>query len=829
MAQDPYKEETVDIKSLIFKYLRHWYWFVIALVIALTVAYFYNKFSETVYRTNATVLIRDDRKGGFRPGQFMGELDLFSPRRNIYNEMAIIRSYSLVDTTTRQMDVKTSYYNIGRIVGEIRKTEIYRNTPFVADYDPDNVPKNTPFNVKIISEDEYEIELGNNNRSLFGRSGSKNNTKRVRFGEEFMSNGYRLSLHLTDNYRPASHDGREYIFVVNSFGSLVSRYRSKISVEPLNPDVSIVEVTFEATNAQRASDFLNRLTENYIFQGLDEKNQIAHNTIRFIDQQIDVTTDSLYLAESSLQEFRSKHKLMDISYQANQLFTELSELDREKAVHEVKAQYYDYLLEYLYEGKDFSEMLSPSAMGIQDMLLNKLVSDLTMLYTERSRALLSSTEFNPYLRSLDKEIETTKKALRENIKNIIKSNKILLADLKNRINTLESRISMLPSTERELIGIQRKFNLSDATYNYLMEKRAEAGIALASNIPDNKIIDAARNSGIVSPKKNRNYLIAMVLGLIFPMGVIYLHDFFNTKIRDKKDVTSVVKYPVIGVIPHLRQSARAKVIKLVAFEQTKSPTTEAFRALRANLSFMAAGKNSKIVTVTSAKSEEGKTFTAVNLASVLALSGKKTLVLSADLRKPRIYQEFDVEKEPGLVNYLIGKEKLDDIIQKAPQNENLHVVTSGTVPPNPSELLESDKMNQMFKELNNKYDYVVIDTPPIGIVPDSIPVLTASDVVLFIVREKFSEKSSLEFLNDFAEKTKISDKIAIEINDVKTRRSGYGYSYSYGHGYGYGYGYGYGSYLEEADKETTYSKILKPVTENIKNLGRKAQRKRKSG
>ncbi len=820
MAQDPYQEETIDIKSLIFKYLRHWYWFVIALGMALTIAYFYNKFSETVYRTSATVLIRDDRKGGFRPGQFMGELDLFSPRRNIYNEMAIIKSYSLVDTTIRQMDVKTSYYNIGRIVGEIRKTEIYKNTPFIARYEPDNVPKNTPFNVKIISENEYEISIGNNTRFGFGSSGFTNDVRRVRFGEEFRINGSALSLYLTDNYRPESHIGREYIFVVNSLRSLVSQYRSMITVEPLNPDVSIVEVTFEATNAERASDFLNRLTENYIYQGLDEKNQIAHNTIRFIDQQIDVTTDSLYLAESSLQEFRSKHQLMDISHQANQLFSELSELDKEKAVHKVKAQYYDYLLEYLDEGRDFVEMLSPSAMGIQDMLLNKLVSDLTTLYTERSRALLSSTEYNPYLRTLDKEIETTKKALRENINNIIRSNEILLADLDNRINTLESRINMLPSTERELIGIQRKFNLSDATYNYLMEKRAEAGIALASNLPDNKIIDAARNSGIISPKKNRNYFIALVLGLIFPMGIIYLNDFFNTKIRDKKDVTSMVKYPVIGVIPHLRHASRSKVINLIAFEETKSPATEAFRALRANLSFMASDKKSKIVTVTSAKSEEGKTFTAVNLASVLSLSGKKTLVLSADLRKPRIYQEFNIKKDPGLANYLIGKAKLENIIQQTSQNENLYAITSGTMPPNPSELIETDKMSNMLQMLKNKYDYIIIDTPPIGIVPDAIPVLIASDLVLFIVREKFSDKSSLEFLNDFAQKTKISN-IAIEINDVKTGRSGYGYSYSYG------YGYGYGSYYKETEKMQA-STIIKPVTDNLKKLGRRIQKNKKT-
>ncbi len=511
---------------------------------------------------------------------------------------------------------------------------------------------------------------------------------------------------------------------------------------------------------------------------------------------------------------------MDISYQANQLYTELADLDEQKAVHKVKRQYYDYLLEYLNEEKDFSEMLSPSSMGIQDPLLNQLVSDLTVLYTQRSRALISSTEENPYVRTLDKEIETTKRALRENISNIIRSNEILLSDLSERIETLENRIEMLPRTERELIGIQRKFNLNDATYNYLMEKRAEAGIALASNMPDNKIIDSARNSEVVAPKKTRNYFIALVLGLVFPMGIIYLRDFFNTKVQDRKDVSSIVSYPIIGVIPHLRQAAKSREVNLIAFNEAKSPATEAFRALRANLSFMAADKPSKIVSVTSAKSEEGKTFTAINLASVLSLTGKRTLVLSADLRKPRVYDEFGVNKEPGLANFLIGKEKLEDVIQQTRQNENLHVITSGTMPPNPSELLDSETMTLMLDELKKKYDYIITDTPPVGIVPDAIPVLNVSDVVLFIVRQKYTEKASLEFLKDFADKTGINN-IAIEINDVKMGRSGYGYSYSYGHGYGYGYGYG--SYYEESEKERL--KVFKPISDSLKKVRGKTPKK----
>jgi len=812
MTQDPYQEETVDIKSLIFKYLRYWYWFVIAVAIALTAAYFYNKFAETVYRTSATVLIRDDRFGGAqRPGQFMGELELFSPRRNIYNEMAILKSHSLVDTTIRQMNIKTSYYNIGRIVGEIRKTEIYKNTPFKVDFKSESAPKNIPFNVKIISQEEFEIESGSNGLFAFTDNFStNNNNQRGRFGEEIKNNGYSFTLNLTDNYNPASHNGREYIFRINSLASLVSKYRSKTSVEPLNPDVSIVNVSFEAASAERAIDFLNKLTESYIRQGLDQKNQTALNTIDFIDDQIDVTTDSLHMAESSLEDFRAEHQLMDISHQANQLYTELKELDEKKAEEKIKAQYYEHLLEYIREDKDFTEMHSPSSMGVIDNVLNELVSELTSLYTKRSRVTMTSKEQSPFLKTLDKEIEATKEALRENISNIKRSNEILISDLNQRIENLEQRINMLPSKERNLIGIQRKFNLNEATYNYLMEKRAEAGIALASNIPENEIVDSARNPGIISPNTSRNYLIALVLGFVFPFGVIYLRDFFNTKIQDKKDVTNLVNFPIVGIIPHMRQAARNKSVNLITFEGTKTPASEAFRAMRANLSFIAPDKKSKLVSITSAKSEEGKTFTAINLACVQALAGKKTLIFSSDMRKPRIHNEFNVKKEPGLANYLIGKQNLDDIIQKTEYNENLQIITSGTIPPNPSELLESDKLQKMLEELKSKYDYIITDTPPIGIVPDAFTVLKSSDIIIFIVRQKFSEKGSLEFLNDFVSKTGINN-IYIEINDVKMGPSGYGYSY------GYGYGYGYGSYYgDDVENEKSQSTILKSITDNLK-------------
>ena len=782
--RDPFQEETLDVKKLVFKYVRFWYWFVIAVSVSLTIAYFINKFSETVYRSRATVLIRDDRRGGFRPGQIMGELDLFNQRNNLFNEMSILRSYSLVDSALRKMDVGVSYYNIGRVVGEIRSTEIYTNTPFnVVWDDPKDPLYNRPFNVKILSEDTYQIELPGRGRSFF-RNGNDKYT--VSFGEMHQTDGYRFRLEKNDNFSTRSHVGREFIFVVHDVSTLAGRYLSSLSVSPLNDEVSIVQVVFEATNAQRAVDFLNTLTEVYIRQSLLEKNTIAENTIHFIDDQIAITSDSLFLAESTLQEFRQREQLMDMNMVSSQLFGELQRLDNQKAIEQVKRKYYDYLEDYVENGKDFRDVFSPSALGIEDPLLNKLISDLSNLYGERARLEVRSTLENPNIQMLDREIEQTLKALRDNLQSIKRASDILLADLEQRIQRVENRISQLPGTERELIGIQRKFNLNDATYNYLLEKRAEAGIAMASNVSDHKIIDRARFTSVVAPKTRMNYTIALVIGFALPLAFLVIRDFFDNKITDKKDVTNMVDFPILAIIPHNKVAARSDKLNLLVFDDNKSPVTEAFRAMRTNLQYFASGKDNKVIALTSTRSEEGKTFSAINLASVLSLSEKKTLLLGADLRKPRIYCDFGILKFPGLTNYLIGNNSLDEVIQKSGQNDFLHIITAGHTPPNPSELIESEKMGELLKILRSQYDYIIIDTPPIGIVPDGIHIIKNADISVFIVRQRYSDKSSLEFLNEFA--TKVGAKnICIEINDVKMSHGGYGYDYGYGYGYGYSY------------------------------------------
>ncbi|MCK4287838.1 MAG: polysaccharide biosynthesis tyrosine autokinase, partial [Bacteroidales bacterium] len=384
------------------------------------------------------------------------------------------------------------------------------------------------------------------------------------------------------------------------------------------------------------------------------------------------------------------------------------------------------------------------------------------LYNTRTELLFTSTEKNPIVLSLEKQIQNTKKALIENINNIINTSTIAINDINRRISELSDRINRLPKTQRNLISIQRKFKLNDAIYTYLLERRSEAQITKASNITDNEIIDKARTSGQtpVYPKKSLNYIIAIILGLVFPVIYILGKDYFNDKIIERKDVENITNLPIIGHIIH-----SAKESNIVVAKSPKSSISESFRSIRTNLQYITKGKEKQVVLITSDMVAAGKTFVAINLASIFAQYDKKTLLIGFDLRKPKIYQDFGLTNTEGISSYLINKSKFEDIIQKS-SIKNLDIIMGGPVPPNPSELIASSKTTELFNKLKEIYDFIIIDTPPVGLVTDAFLVMKYTDANLFIVRQNFTNKKIFESIIKDVEQRKLPN-INILINDVK--------------------------------------------------------------
>jgi tyrosine-protein kinase Etk/Wzc len=776
-----FQEEALDIKKYLFKILDNWYWFVIALIITVSVAYFLNRFSESFYNVGgATVMVKHERMRSAGMEAFLGDIGLLSDRTTIQNQMEVLRSFTLNRRVMDELDFDVTYVAIGRF----KNAELYQSADIAVNYKIDRYQKTGyPIYVTILSETEYRLQIDDN----LGID------RVMKFGEQFEHEMFNFNITLEN--RVYNHE--RYFFYINDRNALANQYRNKLQINLNNPETgSVLFLSSTGKVPRQEADYLNKLMEMFIRLDLEEKNQTAVNTIEFIDGQLVEIVDSLHQVESALHDFQSTNKVVNLSKEGNIIFSTIERSQTEKVGLSMKSKYYHYLLDYLSDRSSQKDIIAPSAIGIGDPLLNSLISQVNQLYSDRNMLEFNVQENNPRIRQIDQVIQNVTKTLLENAQSMISANDIAIEDVNRRLWESEMEISKLPSIERQLLNMERRYNLSNDLYTYLMEKRAEASIARAASVSDSRILDQARTqqATIISPKKKRNYSVAFLLGLGIPFILMIVADFLNNKVPDKSYLDKHTNVPLLGCIGHNLLKSEIPVE-----EKPKSAISESFRALRTNLQYVLRDNGAKTISITSTVSGEGKTFSAVNLAAIIAMSGKKTLLVGLDLRKPRINSLFGFDREVGLSTYLIGKYNEDEIIEKS-DLENLDIITSGPIPPNPSELLQSEKMVEFLKEIKNRYDYIIFDTPPVAIVSDALIVNRFADMTIFIVRQNYSNKNVLDFINDLYNKKEIKN-LSILLNDV--RSSGY-----YGNGY-YSYGgyYKHGYYGEE--EKSKYFKKLK--------------------
>ena len=555
----------------------------------------------------------------------------------------------------------------------------------------------------------------------------------------------------------------------------------QLEVSEIEKDASILKISLEGSNPIKINDFLNRFTELYLKSGLDEKNQITSNTIEFINEQLSSISDSLSDVESNLETFKQKNPKIELSQKEYGTFYQVEKLEQEKAILELNNKYYKSLQQYLLDNNDIENIVAPSTMGINDPLLNNLLAELTGLYSKLDIVSVNSKKEHPLVQSIQQQIISTKKKLTENIENIILSSQISLNDINSRVKDIEYVIDDLPQNERILLNIQRKFNLNENIYNYLLEKRAEASITKASNVSDHKVIDTPRliSNDPVKPNILLIYAFSLILGLVFPTFIISIYFLLNNKILDKKDIDQITSAPIIGQIMHNESGHN-----LVNANSPKSGIAESFRSIRTNIQYLAPDKKEKVICITSSIGGEGKTFIAMNLASIFSVTGGKTILIGADMRKPKIFNDFDIQNNVGLSSFLSNQCTTEEIIKKT-EFENLDIILSGPIPPNPSELLNLDKMKELIDDLKKTYQHIIIDTPPIGLVTDGLIVMAHSDVNIYIVRQNFTTKEMVSNFNNLIENNDL--EMNLIINDISKDSSSYGYGYGYGNTYGYGY------------------------------------------
>jgi len=565
---------------------------------------------------------------------------------------------------------------------------------------------------------------------------------------------------------------------------------SSVSISQSTKNSSILNLSIQGNNVNKITDYLNQLLHEYMERNLEQKNLVSENTVIFIDEQLIGIQDSLQKAETDLQIFQEGNDFMDLRAQSQEMFNRLKDIERRKAELELSIKYYQNLQDYINKNiDDLNKLVVPSAMGIQDQMLNKLVLELVALSSKKAEQLATSTEKNPIVQTIDEQIIQTKKQLLENITNMINNTNVTIEELTNQIMAYEEQIKQLPTTQRAYLGYERKFALNDELYKFLMQKRAEAQIVMASNSPDNSIIDEARVSRArkVAPRSMMIYLVCIVLGCGIPAAFIFLKEILNTKIIERSDVEKITKLPIIGQIPYTSPKASNSSSTFV-IDSPKSPVSEAFRSIRTNIEYIVKGKDKCIFSVVADSPGIGKTYISINMASIYAMYGKKTALIGMDLRKPRLYQEFGISNKIGISSYLAGKASIDEIIQPSGKLPTLDIVTAGPIPPNPAELIASDRCSELFKELKERYDYIIVDTPPLLWVTDALLLMKHVDTSIFVVRQDVTNKKAFEVVIKDLEQRNYSTSIVV--NGINYQGI-YGYRYSYGYG-GYGYGYGYG-------------------------------------
>jgi tyrosine-protein kinase Etk/Wzc len=772
-------EDSIDIKAFLVKCFRKWYLFAVFLVIALFIAIIINRFTVPVYKVSTYLLIRDE-ENPLDPQNFVGA-SLYGNPYKLQNEIGLIQSKGIAKRVLQELSFYVSYYRDDRF----RSVDLYSSSPFVVVMDSAfEQPLGVRFRVSFIND--TLIIINASSKEVVDHSYSLNTSNSIIPNFEFhdttsfgrLCGNQFCRFRILPNFEKLSQitSHTNYSFQFFNLSQLIGRFR--INEVEASKNSSILQISLKCSNAQQGVDYLNKLTGVFLARGIERDDRIALSTISFIDEQLKGITDSLRYSEAKLERFRAEKGVTNIDYQAQQTYEQLEDFQDQQAQLMVKSKYYSYLRDYLQKNNQVNNLIAPSSMDINDPLLNNLIIELTRLYAERTEMSFNTIKDNPYIRSLELKIADIKAKLIENIDNIISASDISLREIQTRIVAIESTMSKLPESQREFLVIDRKFKFNDAIYTYLLTKRAEVQISKASNIPSNEIIDDAsiEDFQMVSPNIRMNYVIALLLGLFIPAAIVYLRDYFNTRISNKQEIQSITGVPVIGHILH-----NAHKTSTVVNDYPNALISESFRSLRTNFQFLSQPGENNVVLLTSIIKGEGKSFTSVNLGTVFAKAGKRVVIIDFDLRKSKIKQYLGIDTNEGLSFYLSSHAALPHIIFPS-GIANLDVIPSGPIPPNPLELISSDQTARLFEELKKSYDLIIIDSPPIALVSDGLLLLKYANIRLIVVRQHYTPRNLFTSVLNDLEKREISS-LHIVLNDDKEGINGYGYGYGYGYGH----------------------------------------------
>lgn len=784
-------EETsgFDYKAFLVKLLMYWPWIVGCVAVALTGAFFYLKTLTPLYTVNSSVLIKNESKGG---GSNLADLGFVtSSTKSFDNELEILRSRTLIKKVVTALDLYISY----SVPGRFRDTELYKQSPVKVWVTPEEAERMRYAEVQMHFRNQQLHEV------LVTHEGQEWKKTVESLPAVFSTPAGVFTFSAADSTQQTIQPIPEMVqATVVSPNEAAASFRSQLTVVPNGKGTTMAQLLFTGSQVTRGVDFLSKLVEVYNQEGNNDKNEVAAKTAEFIDERIHIINKELGTTESQLASFKQRAGVVDIAADATQAATEQAGYERSYAENEVQLSLVNHLKNHIQSESSKYEVI-PANIGLNNNDLNTVVQNYNQMLVERKRLLRTSHEDNPAVQSLNASIEVMRNSVMAAIQAAEKGLLINRQALQAQTRKFAGKVSDAPVQEKEYLSMSRQQEIQANLYLMLLQKREENNITLASTANNARVIDEPLAGGQIFPTPSQTYTMALGIGFILPIGVIFLIGLLQFKIQTRGDVERLTKLPIIGDIPFTPETTESAI---VVHENRNELMEEVFRSVRTNLQYMLQ-EGQKVILFTSTTSGEGKSFNAGNLACSFAFMGKKVVIVGLDIRKPGLNKVFQLSrKEAGISQYLSNPKHTDllSLCQVSTISPNLYILPGGTIPPNPTELVARQALDDAIQELKQHFDYVILDTAPIGMVTDTQLIARVADLSVYVCRSGYTAKSEFKLINELKQDGKLPHPcVLINGIDMNKRETGsyYGYGkygkyghYGYGKKYGYGYGYGYG-------------------------------------
>jgi tyrosine-protein kinase Etk/Wzc len=785
------KESNFDLKAEIYKYLAYWKWLLLGLLLGGSIAYLYNRYTIPKFLTESSMMILSNNESKTITGALPsgGNSILSFEDNNLDNQIVNLRSKRLVRKVVDDLDLNISYF----IEGNVITSEAYHNSPiYIKMVTEDSVVNTTNLQFTVVTNQINTFRLFNE---------TLNYDKEHKFGELIKLGELKFYVNPRNRLDNSDSTSSKTVQVdIRPLEDVTSEYIAKLAIGPKGKATDILSLSLIQEEGKKSEDFLNNLMFQFNVDGVKDKSQVARSTTNFIQERLERITVELDSVEGGLAQFKRKNKLMDVKSGAQEYLSKSKGAEEEIFNIETQLILINSIKDEL-KSRDSYQLL-PTNLGIQEVGITGIISTYNALVLERSSYLKNSTIKNPIVESISEKLESLKSNLLSNIENTIRNLKIRLVELKQLEVGAENKFKTFPGMEKGIRNIERQQQIKEELYLFLLQRREEAAIAFAVTSPVAKVIDPAYTiSTPVDPKPELILIGGFVLGLIIPIVILFIIFMMDTKVHHKGDLISLTKeIPFLGEIPKVIDFSN-EIIQL----NDRSPLAEAFRIIRTNLAYLIKSKNDdkgEIIYVTSTIKGEGKTFISYNLARTLASTKKKVILIGADIRNPKLHRYTDdIVNSKGLSDYLHDYNvQVSDIINISHTEDiKVDMILSGPIPPNPAELFMSDRMRDLYNELSQLYDFVIVDTAPTMIVTDTLLISPLADTTLYVTRAGYTEKKLLDFPKDLKQQGKLKG-LAVILNDVDYSKFSYGAKYGYSYGYGYGYG---------VDEDSRWKKLMK--------------------